>query len=105
MAVTLPPTARARAAQPQQFADDSVDEVELLTREYAAWFYESRSKVQPTAQPSSQSIWIPLHLADEEAGRASLIFTLPSRPSRLRAIVEAHGAGRLGASELLIDSQ
>ena len=75
-----------------------------LTREYAKWFFADRSSVPPTDESSSTIFWLPHHLADQ-TGKATIYFNLPRRASSYRAIVEAHGAGRLGAGELLINSQ
>ncbi|MDA1050844.1 MAG: MG2 domain-containing protein [Planctomycetota bacterium] len=92
----------ALAEQPMPFAD--VNERGFLRREYAKWFYDARASIPATDQSSSTIFWHPLFMADE-SGQATVYFNLPPRPSSFRAIVEAHGADRLGSGELLIDSQ
>lgn len=87
--------------QPSAF-DDAVDS-ELLTREYATWFYRARRSLQPTGDSPPTIVWLPHH--DAESGTASVYFDLPQRPASFRAIVEAHEAGRLGSGELLIESR
>jgi len=92
----------AMAEQPQAFADK--DENRALRREYANWFFEPRTNAQSPEQSSTTIFWHPLFIANE-SGTATIYFNLPQRPSSFRAIVEAHGADRLGAGELLINSQ
>ncbi|MBI2480436.1 MAG: hypothetical protein HYV60_17960 [Planctomycetia bacterium] len=75
-----------------------------LTREYAAWFFDARANVPESQQSSSTIFWHPLFIANE-SGTATVYFNLPPHPSSYRAIVEAHGADRLGAGELLINSR
>jgi hypothetical protein len=92
----------AMAEQPQAFADK--DENRALRREYANWFFDHRTNAQSPEQSSTTIFWHPLFIANE-SGTATIYFNLPQRPSSFRAIVEAHGADRLGAGELLINSQ
>jgi hypothetical protein len=92
----------AMAEQPQAFADK--DENRALRREYANWSFEPRTNAQSPEQSSTTIFWHPLFIANE-SGTATIYFNLPQRPSSFRAIVEAHGADRLGAGELLINSQ
>jgi hypothetical protein len=93
---------RMLAEPPKSLADKS--EERLLTREYAKWFYDARTSIPPTDQSSSTIFWHPLFIADE-TGKATVYFNLPQRPSSFRAIVEAHGANRLGSGDLLINSR
>lgn len=76
----------------------------VLAREYTPWFFETRPNSQPTDQSSTTIFWVPLFMADEK-GEAAVYFNLPQHESSFRAIVEAHGADRLGAGELLIESR
>ncbi|MBC8351797.1 MAG: hypothetical protein H8E66_07395 [Planctomycetes bacterium] len=75
-----------------------------LRREYADWFFSTRSNLPQDEQPSSTIFWHPLFIADD-TGKATVYFKLPERASSFRAIVEAHGSARLGAGELLINSR
>ena len=93
---------KMRAARPASAADKN--EQTLLTREYADWFYKARPSISPTGDSSSTIFWHPLFMADE-SGKATVYFNLPQRPTRFRAIVEAHGADRLGAADFLINSR
>ncbi|MCA9122840.1 MAG: hypothetical protein H6822_30535 [Planctomycetaceae bacterium] len=86
--------------------NDGTERNEALkrTREYARWFFEDRTMPSPPANSASTIFWIPLFEADEN-GKASVYFDLPKHASSFRAIIEAHGAQRLGAGELLINSR
>ncbi|MEO8495416.1 MAG: hypothetical protein ABI614_10115, partial [Planctomycetota bacterium] len=88
--------------RPELMADK--DERSSLSREYARWLYKDRTDNSSTNESSGKSVWIPIHMADD-TGKASVFFSLPPHPLSVRAIVEAHGGGRLGAGELIIESR
>lgn len=103
------PTAEPKSASSVMLADANNPpsdrfERKALTRMYSDLVYHQRKSAPLTEQPSSTIFWHPLFVADE-TGKADVYFDLPDYPANFRVIVEAHGAERLGAGELLINSQ
>lgn len=108
-AESSPPASNAVAdsqrmlGEPAKTAADK-EEGLALQREYAHWFFDAGDAATLPERSASTIFWLPLFVADDK-GKATVYFDLPKRPSSFRAIVEAHGADRLGAGELLINSQ
>jgi hypothetical protein len=73
---------------------------DLYARLYA--FDAAKNKKDNEANASSSTLfWHPLLITDR-SGEASIYFTLPGEATSYRAIIEAHGADRLGAGETII---
>ena len=99
------PAAEGMMRQEQQPIASAETQSNVHTRRFAERFYVPNLLGDGTTdQQSSTIFWLPKFTADEN-GKASIYFNLPERAGSFRVVVEAHGDGRLGSGELLIDSR
>lgn len=76
----------------------------LVLRKYATFHQMLPASSAAPGEADATIVWRP-YVKVAATGKTTVSFDLPWRETTYRAIVEAHGSGRLGAAETVIVSK